>query len=61
MQKVKVGLTQILSKEERITLYKANYPEYCKAIEDISFKTSLKGVDKESMEDIFGIELKGGR
>lgn len=54
VQNVKVTLTPLLNKEERLHLYKTRYPEHWKALEDASVKAGLKGSDKESIEDLFG-------
>lgn len=54
VQNVKVTLTPLLSKEDRLNLYKSRYPDRWKALEDASFKAGLKGSDKESIENLFG-------
>lgn len=50
VQKLKVTLTPLLSKEERIKFVKERYPEAWKAMEKTSVKASIKGND-EPVED----------
>ena len=51
---VKVTLTPLLSKEERIRLYKIHYPERWAALEYASVKAGLKGSSEESLDNLFG-------
>ena len=51
---VQVTLTPLLSKEERIRLYKKRYPERWKAVEHVNIEGGLKGGDEESLsEDLY--------
>jgi hypothetical protein len=50
VQKLKVTLTPLLSKEERICLLKERYPEGWKVIEKASVKANIKG-SEEPVED----------
>jgi hypothetical protein len=51
---VTVTLTPLLSKEERIRLYKTHYPERWAALEYASVKAGLKGSGEESLDNLFG-------
>lgn len=53
VQTVKVTLTPLLSKEERIRLYRTRYPERWQALETASIEAGLKGTE-ESLEDKYG-------
>lgn len=50
VQKLKVILSPLLSKEERIRLLKERYPEGWKVIEKVTPKGTIKG-DEEPVED----------
>ena len=54
VQKVEVTLTPLLSKEERLRLYKTRYPERWKELEESSVEGGLKGSGKTSLNDQFG-------
>lgn len=52
---VQVTLTPLLSKEERIRLYKKRHPERWKAVEHVNLVGALKGGDEESLsDDLYG-------
>jgi hypothetical protein len=53
VQTVKVTLTPLLSKEERVRLYRTRYPERWQALETASVEAGLKGVER-SLEDEVG-------
>ena len=54
VQTIKVTLSPLLTKEERIRLYKARYPERWHALEGASVEAGVKGHDKKSSEEVFG-------
>jgi hypothetical protein len=54
VQKVTVTLTPLLSKEERIALYKTRYPEKWKKLEETSIEGLLKGSNDEPLGDLLG-------
>lgn len=54
VQKVTVTLTPLLSKEERITLYKTRYPQKWKLLEETSIEGLLKGSNDEPLGDLLG-------
>lgn len=54
VQKVTVTLTPLLSKEERIALYKTRYPEKWKKLEGTSIEGLLKGSNDEPLGDLLG-------
>ncbi len=51
---VKVTLTPLLSKEERIRLYKTHYPERWAALEYGSVIAGLKGSSGKTLDNLFG-------
>lgn len=54
VQKVTVTLTPLLTKEERIALYKTRYPEKWKTLEETSIEGLLKGSNDEPLGDLLG-------
>jgi hypothetical protein len=54
VQKVTVTLTPLLSKEERIALYKTRYPEKWQVLEETSIEGLLKGSNDEPLGDLLG-------
>ncbi|ACC85033.1 trypco2 family protein [Nostoc punctiforme] len=54
VQKVTVTLTPLLSKEERIALYKTRYPQKWKLLEETSIEGLLKGSNDEPLGDLLG-------
>ncbi|MHC0068516.1 trypco2 family protein [Nostoc sp. UIC 10890] len=54
VQKVTVTLTPLLSKEERIALYKTRYPQKWKLLEETSMEGLLKGSNDEPLGDLLG-------
>ncbi len=50
---VKVTLTPLLSKEERLHIYKSNHPELKDALERIALEGGLKGSDSDA-KDLYG-------
>lgn len=54
VQKVTVTLTPLLSKEERISLYKTRYPEKWQVLEETSIEGLLKGSNDEPLGDLLG-------
>ncbi|MFN6567161.1 trypco2 family protein [Dendronalium sp. ChiSLP03b] len=54
VQKVTVTLTPLLSKEERITLYKTRYPQKWKLLEETSIEGLMKGSNNQPLGDLLG-------
>ena len=58
VQTIKVTLTPLLSKEERLKQYEQHYPAgpaaAAAALASVSVRGTLKGSDKESQQDTFG-------
>lgn len=54
VQKVTVTLTPLLSKEERIALYKTRYPQKWKVLEETSTEGLLKGSNDKPLGDLLG-------
>jgi len=53
VQTVTVTLSPLVSKEERVRLFKERYPERWQAVEDASVEAGLKG-DEESLDNLYG-------
>lgn len=53
IQTVKVTLSPLMTKEERIRLFKMNYPERWEALEKASIEGGLKGEGEVSSDDLF--------
>jgi Trypsin-co-occurring domain 2 len=54
VQVVTVKLTPLLSKEDRIRVFKELHPNEWKAIEAASVKGSLKGASRQPLSDLYG-------
>ncbi|MGB3758623.1 MAG: trypco2 family protein [Rivularia sp. (in: cyanobacteria)] len=54
VQKVTVTLTPLLTKEERVALYKTRYPQKWKLLEETSIEGLLKGSSGEPLGDLLG-------
>ncbi len=54
VQTVKVTLSPLVSREERIRLFKEQHPERWRAVEDASVEGGLKGSDEESLDNLYG-------
>ncbi|HWS82722.1 MAG TPA: trypco2 family protein [Ktedonobacteraceae bacterium] len=52
VQVVKVTLSPLLSKEERIRLYKSRYPDRWQALEDAAVQGGLKGGSQRPLGDL---------
>jgi hypothetical protein len=54
VQTVKVTLSPLISKEDRVRLFKTRYPERWQALEETSIEAALKGSESESLSDLYG-------
>jgi len=54
VQTVKVTLTPLLSKEERVRLYKTRYPELWRSVEEATISGTIKGSTEETPDATFG-------
>ena len=54
VQRVKVTLTPLLEKEERLQYFKAQYPEIWQALQEGQIHATIKGGSQESLDDFYG-------
>jgi hypothetical protein len=54
VQRAKVTLTPLLTKEERLEYFKTHYPENWKALQEGQIQATMKGSCQGSLDDFYG-------
>lgn len=54
LQKVRIVLTPLLDKEERLQYFKTKYPERWKTLQEAQIEATVKGPGQESLDDLYG-------
>jgi hypothetical protein len=55
VQRVKVKLTPLLDKEERLRYFQVKYPEMWKALQERQLHATIKGSEDASLDQLYGI------
>jgi hypothetical protein len=54
VQRVKVKLTPLLEKEERLRDFQSKYPEMWKSLQEKQLHATIKGSEEGSLDDLYG-------